>query len=421
MTKSDAIKSYIIGEIKKGNLTAGDKLPSIRQLAKQFMCNKDTVQKALLDLRYEHYIHAIEKSGYYVFENPYQKVEPLDLPDSEIANIAYEDFRICLNETLIGRESYLFNYFHKQEGLSELINATHQLFLEGDVYTKREQIVITAGTQQALYILSQIAFPNGKMDILLEQPTYDRMVDLVGQLSLSYQTISRTLGGVDFERLEALFKTKSIKFFYLMPRLQNPLGTSYTPEDMERLIFLAEKYDVYLVEDDYMSDFAEKAPLHYYDTFDRVIYLKSFSNTIFPALRLAVICLPTCLKKAFINYKKLMDYDTNLILQKALALYINNGMYAKNTHYLKERYHNQIEEGKALVSFRENLPAHCVRYNHVLLDISAVQQKSKKTKLISLSESLVDFYINPKEQCIVQISSADKLEQVLDLIRDDLS
>ena len=419
MTKVEAIKSYIIAEIKKGHLKAGDKLPSIRKLANDFSCNKDTVQKALLDLRYEHYIHAIEKSGYYVFENPHQEVEALDLPDSEIANLAYEDFRLCLNETLIGRESYLFNYFHKQEGLPELIDAAHQLLLEGDVYSKREQLVITAGTQQTLYILTQLDFPNGKSDILLEQPTYDRMVDLVGQLSLPYQTISRKIDGIDFDELEAMFQKSSIKFFYLMPRLHNPLGTSYTPEEMERLVFLAEKYDVYLVEDDYMSDFAEKAPLHYYDTFERVIYLKSFSSTIFPALRLAVVCLPTCLKQAFIDYKKLMDYDTHLILQKALALYINNGMYAKNTHYLKERYHKQVEEGEALAAHKFTLPPHSIRYHHVLLDVSAFK-KNKLTKLLRLSEPLSDFYVNPKAQRVVQVSSADRLEQMLDLIREDL-
>ncbi len=54
---------------------------------------------------------------------------------------------------------------------------------------KKDQLVITAGSQQALYIVTQMTFTNDKSDILIEKPTYSRMVELVQHQGIPYQTI----------------------------------------------------------------------------------------------------------------------------------------------------------------------------------------------------------------------------------------
>ena len=54
--------------IQDGELETGQKIPSVRQLASQFSCSKDTVQRALLDLTYQHFLYAKPQSGYYVLE-----------------------------------------------------------------------------------------------------------------------------------------------------------------------------------------------------------------------------------------------------------------------------------------------------------------------------------------------------------------
>ena len=70
---------------------------------------------------------------------------------------------------------------------------------KGAIYAKENDILVTSGTQQALYILSQVSFPNKKTTILLEQPTYHRMIDLVTSQNLPYQTIERDFNGIDFD------------------------------------------------------------------------------------------------------------------------------------------------------------------------------------------------------------------------------
>lgn len=354
--KYQHIMEDLIQQIQDGKLRPKDKLPSIRQLSQSYSCTKETVQKALTELKYQHYIYPIAKSGYYVLSGMTEQTNAMDLPLSDQEHTAYEDFRVCLNESLVGHEHQLFNYSRQHQGLEDVLLAVQEQLVATDVYCKPEHIVLTAGTQQALYILSQIAFPNQTDHILIEQPTYDRMNDLVSHLQLPYLTIERSLNGIDLAELERLFQTELIKYFYTIPRLHMPLGHSYSLKEKKAIVELAQTYDVYIIEDDYMADLVPKQtpPLHYYDTHHRVIYLKSFSTSIFPALRISAVVLPKHLLAAFLEYKKLMDYDANLILQQALALYLRNGLFEKNKQLLRRTFYeqeSQIKQALAAIPF----------------------------------------------------------------------
>ncbi|MGT2935458.1 aminotransferase-like domain-containing protein [Streptococcus castoreus] len=329
--------------IQQQEFKKGDKLPSIRQLSQSYQCSKDTVQRALLELKYRHLIYAVPKSGYYVLGKVIQEDFSHDLSLEDYNNLAYEDFRLCLNEALVARDSYLFHYYHQTEGLEDLRNALLPYLASNSIYSNKSQLLITSGTQQALYILSQMTFPTTGQKILIETPTYHRMEELVKKLGLAYQTIEREFEGLNLVELETIFQTGDIKFFYTISRFSNPLGLSYSPKEKEAIVQLAKQYRIYILEDDYLGDFvnSKEPPLHYYDTNDRVIYLKSFSMSVFPALRIGTLVLPTALKTHFLAQKSMIDLDTNLLMQKALALYLENGMFQKNLkhikHFLKQR------------------------------------------------------------------------------------
>ncbi|MFH6662197.1 PLP-dependent aminotransferase family protein [Streptococcus suis] len=359
MKKYQVIIQDILTGIEEHRFKRGEKLPSIRQLSEQYHCSKDTVQKAMLELKYQNKIYAVEKSGYYILEDRDFQDHTVELNPADFQELPYEDFRICLNESLIGRENYLFNYYHQQEGLAELISSVQSLLMDYHVYTKKDQLVITAGSQQALYILTQMETLVGKTEILIENPTYSRMIELIRHQGIPYQTIERDLDGIDLEELESIFQTGKIKFFYTIPRLHNPLGSTYDIATKTAIVKLAKQYDVYIIEDDYLADFdsSHSLPLHYLDTDNRVIYIKSFTPTLFPALRIGAISLPNQLHDTFIKHKSLIDYDTNLIMQKALSLYIDNGMFARNTQHLHHIYHAQWNKIKdCLEKYALNIP-----------------------------------------------------------------
>lgn len=252
-SKYKEVVSYLKNGIESGRFPTGSRLPSIRQLSLDFHCSKDTIQRALLELRHEQYLYAKPQSGYYVLEQGQHQDLEIEVTDEHAS--AYDDFRLCVNETLIGRENYLFNYYDNQEGLEDLRQSIHKLLFEQALYCKANQLVLTSGTQQALFILSQISFPRQAKEILVEQPTYHRMNRLLIAQGLDYQTIERGIDGIDLEELEGHFKTGKIKFFYTIPRFHYPLGHSYSEQDKRSILNLAAKYDVYIVEDDYLGDF----------------------------------------------------------------------------------------------------------------------------------------------------------------------
>ena len=326
-------------EILNGNLQKGDKLPSIRDLVEQYGVNKDTVQRALRSLKEESFIYAVNKSGYYVLKNSDGK----DRHEEDYSQLPIEDLRICFNQSLASAHDLKLTRKEQASGMDELIEALMPILEEYGVYATREQLVITTGTQQALYILLQLI--QGKK-VLLEQPTYARMNELVKHLNIPYETIARQMDGeIDLNRLEELFASGEFSLFYTISRFHNPLGGSYSEATKKKIVELASKYSVYIIEDDYMADFVEgnATPLHYYDMDGRVIYVKSFSSILFSALKIGIVVLPKELVEPFAMRKLWMDYDSNVMMQKTFTLFIENGMFLKHR---KEMVENYIEKSK---------------------------------------------------------------------------
>ena len=418
-SKYQAVVSFLKKGIESGKFPTGSRLPSIRQLSLDFHCSKDTVQRALLELRHEQYLYAKPQSGYYVLEQGQHQDLEIEVTDEHAS--AYDDFRLCVNETLIGRENYLFNYYDNQEGLEELRQSVHQLLFNQALYCKPDQLVLTSGTQQALFILSQIDFPSKGEEILVEQPTYHRMNRLLVAQGLAYQTIERRIDGINLDELEEQFKSGKIKFFYTIPRFHYPLGHSYSEQEKRAILDLANQYGVYIVEDDYLGDLDPKKgqTFHYLDTEDRVIYIKSFSTSLFPALRITALILPNALKEAFVSYKNILDYDSNLIMQKALSLYIDSQLFEKNRLTrltLQENYQTQIKE----VLEKNTCPLpHYPLHDGLLLDL----RNYPKIAGLKHSSLKLDFFEKAYlDACPYQFAKVtlENLEELLEYIKAEL-
>ena len=351
MYQYQQLAQLLKNEILNGNLQKGDKLPSIRDLVEQYGVNKDTVQRALRSLREESFIYAVNKSGYFVLKNV--EVNKDSSLEEDYSQLPIEDLRICFNQSLASAHDLKLTRKEQASGMDELIDALMPVLEEYGVYATKEQLVITTGTQQALYILLQLL--QGKK-ILLEQPTYARMNELVKHLNIPYETIERQMDGdIDLNRLEELFASGEFSLFYTISRFHNPLGGSYSEATKKKIVELASKYSVYIIEDDYMADFVEgnATPLHYYDMDGRVIYVKSFSSILFSALKIGIVVLPKELVEPFAMRKLWMDYDSNVMMQKTFTLFIENGMFAKHRKAMVEDYSEKSKRAKSwLISMK---------------------------------------------------------------------
>jgi len=336
-------------QLENGSLIAGSKLPSIRQLSEHFSCSKNTVIKAYVELEKEHLIYSVPKSGYFVvneYQNETKENEVIDFlsagPDKHV--MPYLDFQHCMNKAIEQYKEELFTYSDQQGSFTlrvQLVKYLQNL----QVFTKPERLVVVSGSQQALNLLVAMPFPNGKNNILIEQPSYFGIIESINLHQATAFGIELSMDGIDLDRLEYIFRNNDIKFFYIIPRFHNPLGHSYTNREKQKIVELAEKYDVYIVEDDFLGDLdpdAKSDPLFAFEPSGRVIYIKSFSKIFLPGLRIATVVLPTLMMNNFLRYKFSSDFNSSALSQGALEIYLKSGMFNSHLKKIKEVYYTKM-------------------------------------------------------------------------------
>jgi DNA-binding transcriptional MocR family regulator len=349
--KYEVVKDSIKEQLRTHTIKPGEKLPSIRTASERWSCSLNTAIRAYQELEKEHLIYSIPKSGYYAVLRPLQSTRfpegRIDFtaasPDSEV--MPFKDFQHCLNRAIELYEDQLFSYSDPQ-GFFSLRRALESHLAQSQVFASPSQICVVSGAQQALHLLASMPFPNGKNAVLVEQPTFHGMLRSLELLGVTVLGIQRTAAGIDMDELERHFRNNQIKFFYTVPRFHNPLGTSYTTEQKKQIARLAQRYDVYIVEDDYLADMETSLktdPIYSYDQSGRVLYVKSFSKIMLPGLRLATVVLPPSVMETFRLFKASCDSSTAVLSQAALELYLNCGMYDHHAALVRERYRLRME------------------------------------------------------------------------------
>lgn len=358
LNKYSIIEQYIKDLVGREKLRTGQKLPSVRELAGKLECSTLTVVRALKELEHEHIIYSVPKSGYYLVSKDGNQQNDLGniidfstvLPDLNL--IPYEEFQHCQVQAMKIYKKDLSSYGNAQ-GLPSLIQTITKQLQDYQVFCKPSAVAITAGSQQALDILIKLNFPNDKSTVLVENPTYEPIIKNLEINKIRTIGIEKTFNGINLNRLEQLFKEEPIKFFYTIPRFHNPLGNSYSNSEKKSILKLAQKYDVYIVEDDYLVDLdtnKKNVPIFSFDDTDRVIFLKTFSKILLPGLRIAAVVLPAELVSSFLQFKQWSDIYTSILPQGALNIYIKNGIFERSKLLLQRAYKERMQYLKHICS-----------------------------------------------------------------------
>lgn len=353
--KYEVVAELLKQKIYSGNYKPGEKISSIQKLSKELTYNTDTILKAYKQLEEEHLIYAVPKSGYYVMKNE-NKVginkSVIDMLNTYLPDKInpYKDFYHCMDKAILIYGKKLFEY-SSPKGMPELINVLTKHLMNFQIFTKPENIFITNGSQQALFILAAMSFPGGRSKVVVEQPTYGVMLKIIETARIPVIGIRRTQVGIDLNELEEIFRKGDIKFFYIMPRYQNPTGFCYNNTQKKEIIRLSEKYDVYIVEDDYLAELEldkKSDPMYTMIDKNRSIYIGSFSKTLLPGLRLGMAILPKELHQKFIDFKYSIDLNTSILTQGALEVYLKSRMYKSHIKRTRNFYKNKMDVLKQL-------------------------------------------------------------------------
>lgn len=355
ISKTEKVKMYILKEVKAGRITSGQRLPSCREVANLLEINKITVNKAYAQLEGEHKVFSIPRGGFYLVDSddkPAILNKEVDFstikPDDKL--IPYREFTHVINKAVDLYKNNLFSY-ESNVGLLTLRETLKFEFEKDGIYTTSENIVITNGAQQGIDLAFQAVFSNKKGKLLVEVPTYNLAIKLAEHLGIDMVGIERKIDGYDYKQMEAIFKEGNIVAFYVIPRHHNPTGYFLFEKDKKKIVELCNKYNVLIIEDDYLADLGGKRgamPIHYYDISKQTIYIRSFSKAFMPGIRLGTAVVPRSIIKKVAAFKQLVDLNTSRLPQAALELFIKSGMYEKQIMKLRKSYEVKLRKAKEI-------------------------------------------------------------------------
>jgi GntR family transcriptional regulator/MocR family aminotransferase len=204
---------------------------------------------------------------------------------------------------------------------------------------KVEQIIITNGTQQALDLIGRI-FLSKTTDVYIEDPGYFGARDIFAATGARLVPVPIDEEGFDLQT--ARKRSRRARLVYVTPSHQYPLGVTMSLARRLNLLEWARDRDGFIIEDDYNSEYRyggrPLASLQGLDRDGRVIYLGTFSKTIFPALRLGYLVVPTNLIEVFAAARALTDLHSPTLDQAVLADFITDRHFARHVRRMRGIY-----------------------------------------------------------------------------------
>jgi GntR family transcriptional regulator/MocR family aminotransferase len=206
-----------------------------------------------------------------------------------------------------------------------------------------DQIIITAGTQQAMMI-SAMALVNRGEVAWIEDPGFYQARRTFGFAGATVVPRPVDREGITIARPA---KQRSPKIIYVTPSHQFPLGMTMSLARRTALIDFARTCDAYIFEDDHNSEFRYTGPplpcLQGLDNAGRVIYAGTMSKILYPSLRLGYILAPEQLVEPMIKIRAVMDQHSPAIDQATLARFLTEGFFLSHIKRMRKLYSDRRE------------------------------------------------------------------------------
>ena len=219
-----------------------------------------------------------------------------------------------------------------------------------------EDVFITAGATHALRILADLLCANHGR-VIMEDPCHKGLYDTLTACNCEIVPIPADDHGI---RADLMTGQERAQMVYITPSHQFPLGGILPASRRASLLRYAREQEIYLVEDDYDSEFrfsgSPISPLYALDP-QRVIYIGTFSKTVFPALRIGFVLLPKELQKRWCYLRTHHDVQNPMFEQAALAEFLRTRALDRHIRTMRNRY---ARRRKALVdALREAFGERC--------------------------------------------------------------
>lgn len=202
-----------------------------------------------------------------------------------------------------------------------------------------DQVIVTGGAQQAIDLIARLLLDPGDV-VWMENPGYPRARARFAAASARVVPVPVDAEGLDVQR--AVRAAPDVRLAYVTPSHQYPTGVVMSAARRLALLDWIARTGAWIVEDDYDSEFRYAsrplAALHGLDTNGCVLYVGTFSKTLFPSLRLGYVIVPEALVDAFATMRTVADRQTATLEQAVLAEFLADGHYARHVRRMRVLY-----------------------------------------------------------------------------------
>lgn len=369
---ADALRASIID----GEYRPGDRLPSIRKLSDELGVNPATIVAAYRILTNEGFVEARTGSGAFVSEGA-----PVDDGGAErrgsysdatralgthraagaigVIDMAanappldmfpLEDIKGFIVEAIDADGGRAFEY-QDTGGFPPLRRTmAERLSLhrgDGSHPVDPEDVHIVSGAQQGIDLVARVLLRRGDV-AALESPGYRGARDAFVAAGARVEPLPLGDEGIDLHALEGLASSRSLRLIHVNPTFQNPTCAVYSDRNRACLAGLAERYGFYIVEDDLFSDLAwggEAIPsIRSFDASGRVLFVKSFSKSLMPGLRIACLEAPAVFRDRIEGVKRSVDISSNGLMQRVLDRFLASGRFDAHLESARGRYRAALD------------------------------------------------------------------------------
>lgn len=382
-------------KIESGELTPNTRLPASRVLAKQLGVNRITIVNAYAEIEAEGLVMSRIGSGTFVAPvpgnlapaeveppRPWRGLMPLRRqwnanqmlaemmrlarqpgvisfagggPASEFLPV--NEFRRALNETL-RRDGADALQYQEAAGYHPLKEIIANNLKQQNIPIKAEDILITTGCQQALDIVLRVLVPGETGVVLVEDPCYLGLLDLVSAQRVTPVGIPLDEHGLRIEQLESMILRHRPQLIYVTPTFQNPTGVTMTLERRQRLLTLANRYGIPILEDTIYDELRYEGQiqptLKSLDRTDIVLQASSFSKILLPGIRIGYLVVPAILHDRLLAAKQTVDISTSPLNQRALHAYLQSGHFSQHLQQVRRAY--KIRLDAMLAAIEQHFP-----------------------------------------------------------------